>query len=1076
MRSKEIAAIQDEIDTFPMRFLTSLFCLFLLSGVAAAQKRYLVSPNQEVMPLPPGQTPERVINKYMKRKAEANASASCGQAQFGYYPDRFSSTLGFTHKTTLGQWFVVPATGTIDTVYFYCTRVGPSWAIMDSTVYLRIFQSYITPTAGPGAFPGPYPSPCRGWGYWLNVNDQDQGVAAFREDATDTTWHSTIETNGGTTPSYPPFGPTAWGASGYPVKLRYGVNTVPLPALGILSVTRGDVLFFTLRMNSPALHVDDHLSSNWTAFEISSLNTSKPARDWKFYEHDSGPSNCAGFPSAQIKRGWVARGAPSGDTSAAAAFNVWYDMTPTSNTPPSVGPIELIRSTLSTGPQSGTVQLTDCDAEVPPRAGVKTALVRYTFKNFLGATLSVGTNPMSYLGFDQFQFTIPGAPIGTFVSYTLVFFDSTGLGDSTAGYNYRVLDLNSAYYRMDTSLACTAGSIAGSGTLIDTSAYFQVRGKHDARGDDGTAGPFSLGGPFIYFGDTLYYAWIGVNGGIALSKNATDTLDVNANGFATGSFDFPQRQYHSRADTMNQRAGYMPKNFIAPFWADWIVYQDTPSSTFGAIRYSSTAYPGKFIAEWDGVGAFFVGGPQPDIDTFRVVLDRASGTIQFQYPNIGTNGLDTNNLTGLSSDSISHPGPITPFNYFNRNGAPAETHLRNGLCVSYYPVVYTTALEDGWNMVSIGETAPSYAKSFLFPTATSNAFMYSPSAGGYKVTTPLDNGHGFWLKFSGAQLLDAPGSSLSHVDVALTTHWNLVGSVSKSVSSASLTTSPSSLLTSPLFGFTGGGYHTSPTLDPGRSYWVRSTGPGTLHIVATGAEPKAAPANQELAGLNRLTVQDKIGRAQTLYIGSESVLSSQAAVGYELPPPGPEGSLDVRFTSQRMVEVHPTQIDRGKDYVYPISIQGAVYPLTVKWEAVRGTVQKLILMAGRGKDTKTLGVMEGSGKVTISDAGLTRLVVKLTEGAAIPKAFALSQNYPNPFNPVTHFSVEIPRASAVDLTVYDVLGRKIANIMTGDQEAGYHLMEWDSKDTHGLTVPSGMYMVRMTAGDFTAVRKIMLMK
>jgi flagellar hook assembly protein FlgD len=94
----------------------------------------------------------------------------------------------------------------------------------------------------------------------------------------------------------------------------------------------------------------------------------------------------------------------------------------------------------------------------------------------------------------------------------------------------------------------------------------------------------------------------------------------------------------------------------------------------------------------------------------------------------------------------------------------------------------------------------------------------------------------------------------------------------------------------------------------------------------------------------------------------------------------------------------------------------------------------------------------------------------------VPKEFALSQNYPNPFNPTTHFSVDIPRSSAVDVTVYDVLGRKITTLMSGEQEAGYHIMEWDSKDSHGLTVPSGVYMVRMTAGDFNAVKKIMLMK
>jgi hypothetical protein len=455
-----------------------------------------------------------------------------------------------------------------------------------------------------------------------------------------------------------------------------------------------------------------------------------------------------------------------------------------------------------------------------------------------------------------------------------------------------------------------------------------------------------------------------------------------------------------------------------------------------------------------------------------LILDRSSGVIQFQIDDIGTNGLDTVNLTGIQSDSLTHPGPVTPFNYFNKDGFPLETHLHNGLCVSYYPVAYSAASLDGWNMVSVGETPPSYTKSFLFPTSISNAFRYS---GGYVVTNPLSNGPGYWLKFTGAQTLDGPGTAISSQDVGLVTNWNMIGSVSKPVPVGSLTTTPPSITTSPYFGFNGS-YFVAATIDPGKAYWVKASAPGTLHIVAPSvAEPKAAPV-QELAGLNKITVQDKQGRAQTLYIGSESILSSQAASRYEMPPAGPEGSLDVRFVSQRMVEVHPSRIDAGKDYAYPISIQGAVYPLTVKWEAARGSAQKLVLMAAFAKDTRTLGIIEGSGKVTISDAGVTRLVLKLTETAAVPKAFALSQNYPNPFNPVTRFSVDIPRASAVDVTVYDVLGRKITTLMTGDQDAGYHLMEWDSKDSHGLTIPSGMYMVRMTAGDFNAVRKVMLMK
>ncbi|HYQ87828.1 MAG TPA: hypothetical protein VES59_11350, partial [Bacteroidota bacterium] len=727
-------------------------------------------------------------------------------------------------------------------------------------------------------------------------------------------------------------------------------------------------------MNSPAHHLAD---SAWpTTFDISSLNASKPARDWKFYEHDSGPSNCSGTPREQIKRGWVARGPLSADTNAGAVYNVWYTMTATSNIPPSIGSVEVIHNTLSTAPQSTSCEITDCDADDPARAGVKSAVMRYSFKDALGSTLSSGDVPMTSLGFDVFQATIPGAWKGASVCYKIVAFDSTGEGDSTANYCYRVVDLNSAYYRMDTSLACAPASIVGSGILIDSSAYFQVRGRNDAKGDDGTAGPFSLGGPFVYFGDTLNYAWIGVNGAIALSKTAAETLDVNSNGFATGGFDLPQRQYHGRSDSVNQHAGFMPKNFIAPYWSDWIVYNDSPRAAYGTIRWSNSG--GKFIAEWDGVGAFFTGGPQADIDTFRVVLDRGSGTIQFQYPNVGTNGLDTFNLTGLNSDSLIHPGPITPFNYFNKNGYPAETRLHNGLCVSYFPIAYVVAPADGWNLVSVGDIPPSYAVKFLFPNAISRAFKYQ---GGYVAVDTLTNGPGYWLKFSGAQSYDAPGSPLLSLDVPLAKRWNLIGSVSKPVPVGSLTTTPPWIVSSPLFSFNGS-YFVASVIVPGKGYWLNASAPGILHIVAPSAEPKAAPAESEFAGLNRITVQDKLGRVQTLYIGSESILSPEAASRYELPPPGPEGSLDVRFISQRMVEVHPAQIEAGKEYKYPISIQGAVYPLTVKWEAGRGSAQKLVLMAALGKDTKTLGIMEGSGKVTISDAAVTRLILKLTDAPA----------------------------------------------------------------------------------------------
>jgi flagellar hook assembly protein FlgD len=104
------------------------------------------------------------------------------------------------------------------------------------------------------------------------------------------------------------------------------------------------------------------------------------------------------------------------------------------------------------------------------------------------------------------------------------------------------------------------------------------------------------------------------------------------------------------------------------------------------------------------------------------------------------------------------------------------------------------------------------------------------------------------------------------------------------------------------------------------------------------------------------------------------------------------------------------------------------------------------------------------------------VVVKLSEGVNVPAKYALSRNYPNPFNPVTRFTVDLPRATEVEVAVYDLLGRKITSLMNGNQAAGTYNLEWDARDANGVVVPTGMYFLRVSSEEFNASQKIMLMK
>lgn len=94
----------------------------------------------------------------------------------------------------------------------------------------------------------------------------------------------------------------------------------------------------------------------------------------------------------------------------------------------------------------------------------------------------------------------------------------------------------------------------------------------------------------------------------------------------------------------------------------------------------------------------------------------------------------------------------------------------------------------------------------------------------------------------------------------------------------------------------------------------------------------------------------------------------------------------------------------------------------------------------------------------------------------VPKTFALYGNAPNPFNPVTRIVFDIPARGEVSLKVYDVRGRQVRVLEDAALPAGRYDYSWNGKDDHGRSVGSGVYFYRLTAGEDTAVRKMMLIR
>jgi hypothetical protein len=89
----------------------------------------------------------------------------------------------------------------------------------------------------------------------------------------------------------------------------------------------------------------------------------------------------------------------------------------------------------------------------------------------------------------------------------------------------------------------------------------------------------------------------------------------------------------------------------------------------------------------------------------------------------------------------------------------------------------------------------------------------------------------------------------------------------------------------------------------------------------------------------------------------------------------------------------------------------------------------------------------------------------------IPSSYSLSQNYPNPFNPTTTIKFEIPKAGDVEMKVYDALGKEVGTIVNEFKQAGSYSVTFN-----GDKIASGVYFYKLTVGDFTATKKMLLVK
>lgn len=385
-----------------------------------------------------------------------------------------------------------------------------------------------------------------------------------------------------------------------------------------------------------------------------------------------------------------------------------------------------------------------------------------------------------------------------------------------------------------------------------------------------------------------------------------------------------------------------------------------------------------------------------------------------------------------------------------------------------------------WNLVSLPVVPDNKIARFNYPGARSPVFKY---AGSYSQTDSVEQGTGYWVKYASSSMLYAIGQTIERDTLPVSQKWKMIGTLSNSISAASIVSTPQSMALSPYYGYTPEvGYEIADSLFPGKGYWVRASEPGSLILSSSGGQQPVAREVVTTVSINKFdffTLEDRSGNKRLLYFCMKNQIDGDLIM-YELPPEPPVGIFDARYASRRVLEV----VEAGKEA--PITIASASYPVRISWDSRGGTAGAALLVDDRKFPLKS------SGSVQIHDPR-SRVRLGFVSGSAseLPKGFSLAQNYPNPFNPETQIKYSLPAlregmaATAVEadaihvkLTILDLLGREVALLVDQPQSPGDYSLTWDA-----AALPSGMYFYRLEAvrmldpgNSFVQVRKMLLMK
>ena len=431
--------------------------------------------------------------------------------------------------------------------------------------------------------------------------------------------------------------------------------------------------------------------------------------------------------------------------------------------------------------------------------------------------------------------------------------------------------------------------------------------------------------------------------------------------------------------------------------------------------------------------------------------------IEFELPFVSSPSVadldmdgDLELLAGTSESvvAVDIKDPGTTEGYWNVYRGNLE---RNGFFQSSGGGMEISHIAD-WNLVGLPLNVDDATVTTVFPESIEGTlFSFNVS---YVQEDALVPGTGYCLRFESEGTTVLTGTSINSLTLDLAEGWNLISGISSTVDVDGIGDTGEIIIPGTIYGYNGS-YVQAETIEPGNGYWLRAGETGSITISNTLSRREEsrnlladAPIGNTLRFDNRMD----------LYFGVE--LSKTNILSYSLPPKIP-GGFDVRFAGDI----------KAIDNFGVIELTHSSPIITLSYDAtIIGENWVLI-----NKEKKEEYTLTGRGELQIP-AAIHFLELRKSSSSAIPETFALHQAYPNPFNPVTTIRFDLPEDSDIRLTIYNLVGKEIRNLVRWKMPSGFHSIIWDGANNTGQTVSAGIYLFQIQADGFVQTKKMILLK